>query len=198
LALAMGNCAFCHGHGQVEVHRKRTYAPGSAIPIESFRLRMCGCVYRRVFRICWRRYQQLRERYGDLARRPRVRNGPGGLSFELRTVDFLADFDLLVADHMADREREIFALHFSGGADWKECCRRLGMDRGSFFHDLYRIERRIGRALLADGLAPWNYFAAWWIEDVSMRTGSERKRYMPAKEFRGWRFEEVPIQAGAA
>jgi hypothetical protein len=31
------------------------------------------------------------------------------------------------------------------GADWKLCCRQLGMDRGNFFHAVYRIEQRLGR-----------------------------------------------------
>jgi len=31
------------------------------------------------------------------------------------------------------------------GADWKLCCRRLKMDRGNFFHTLYRIQQKLGR-----------------------------------------------------
>jgi len=32
------------------------------------------------------------------------------------------------------------------GADWRLCTRRLGMDRGNFFHMVYRIEQKLGRA----------------------------------------------------
>jgi hypothetical protein len=31
------------------------------------------------------------------------------------------------------------------GADWKLCCYKLQMDRGNFFHAVYRIEQKLGR-----------------------------------------------------
>jgi hypothetical protein len=31
------------------------------------------------------------------------------------------------------------------GADWKLCSRKLGIDRGNFFHAVYRIEQKLGR-----------------------------------------------------
>jgi hypothetical protein len=31
------------------------------------------------------------------------------------------------------------------GADWKLCTRKLGIDRGNFFHAVYRIEQKLGR-----------------------------------------------------
>ena len=40
----------------------------------------------------------------------------------------------------------IFRFHFLLGADWKLCCRRLNIDRGTFFHAVYRIEQKLGRA----------------------------------------------------
>ncbi|MEQ1949057.1 MAG: hypothetical protein ABL995_17835 [Bryobacteraceae bacterium] len=40
----------------------------------------------------------------------------------------------------------MFRYHFLLGADWKLCTRRLGMDRGNFFHAVYRIEQKLGRA----------------------------------------------------
>jgi len=44
-----------------------------------------------------------------------------------------------------DAEYRIFRFHYLLGADWKMCCRRLEMDRGSFFHEIYRLEQRLGR-----------------------------------------------------
>lgn len=32
------------------------------------------------------------------------------------------------------------------GADWKLCTRRLNIDRGTFFHIVYRVEEKLGRA----------------------------------------------------
>src|SRR5262249_32666605 len=31
------------------------------------------------------------------------------------------------------------------GADWKVCCRRLQVERGIFFHNVYRIQQILGR-----------------------------------------------------
>jgi hypothetical protein len=36
-------------------------------------------------------------------------------------------------------------MHFLGGADWRACTRALGLDRGNFFHAVYRIEQKLGR-----------------------------------------------------
>jgi hypothetical protein len=44
-----------------------------------------------------------------------------------------------------DFEHSIFRYHFLLGADWKLCGRQLGIDRGIFFHHIYRIEQRLGR-----------------------------------------------------
>ena len=42
-------------------------------------------------------------------------------------------------------EHRLFRYHFLLGADWKLCTRKLGMDRGNFFHAVYRIEQKLGR-----------------------------------------------------
>jgi hypothetical protein len=47
---------------------------------------------------------------------------------------------------LTDYEHTIFRYHFLLGADWKLCCRKLEMDRGNFFHSVYRIEQALGRA----------------------------------------------------
>ena len=45
-----------------------------------------------------------------------------------------------------ESEHRLFRYHFLLGADWKLCCRRLGLDRGLFFHLIYRIQAKLGRA----------------------------------------------------
>jgi hypothetical protein len=42
-------------------------------------------------------------------------------------------------------EYRIFKFHFLLGADWRLCCAKLGVDRGSFYHLLYRLEAKLGR-----------------------------------------------------
>ena len=60
--------------------------------------------------------------------------------------EYIADFTLMAKRHLNDLEHMIFRYHFLLGADWKLCCRKLKMDRGNFFHAVYRVMHRLGRA----------------------------------------------------
>jgi hypothetical protein len=59
--------------------------------------------------------------------------------------EFSADFCLVSKRTLTEFEHRIFRYHFLMGADWKLCCRKLRMDRGNFFHAVYRIEQKLGR-----------------------------------------------------
>jgi hypothetical protein len=39
----------------------------------------------------------------------------------------------------------VFSAHFLLGADSNLCCRQLKMDRGIFFHHVYRVMQKLGR-----------------------------------------------------
>jgi hypothetical protein len=56
--------------------------------------------------------------------------------------EFIADFSLVSRRGLSEDEYRLFRYHFLLGADWT---RKLGMDRGNFFHSVYRIEQRLGR-----------------------------------------------------
>ena len=45
---------------------------------------------------------------------------------------------------LTPEEYRIFNYHFLLGADWKLCCRKLKMEKGIFFHTLYRIMVKLG------------------------------------------------------
>ena len=59
--------------------------------------------------------------------------------------EFIADFSLVARRALSEDEYRLFRYHFLLGADWKLCTRKLGMDRGNFFHSVYRIEQKLGR-----------------------------------------------------
>ncbi len=59
--------------------------------------------------------------------------------------EYIADFTLISKRTLDDFEQKLFRYHFLLGADWKLCCRQLQMDRGNFFHSVYRIEQKLGR-----------------------------------------------------
>ncbi len=57
----------------------------------------------------------------------------------------MADFCLVAKRSLDEADYRLFRYHFLLGADWKLCCRYLHLDRGLFFHQLYRIEQKLGR-----------------------------------------------------
>ena len=71
--------------------------------------------------------------------------GMSSCSWGMKDEEFMADFCLVSKRALERREYAIFRFHYLLGADWKLCCRRLKMDRGSFFHELYRMEQKLGR-----------------------------------------------------
>lgn len=133
LALAQQSCAICLGLGL------RPGRSGVSTP--------CNCVFRSIFRACYTRFKNCasKEKYisrVSLEANPgRQRKSVWGLKDE----EYIADFCLVSRRTLSEREYTIFKFHFLLGADWKLCCRRLNMDRGSFFHDVYRIEQKLGK-----------------------------------------------------
>lgn len=59
--------------------------------------------------------------------------------------EYVADFCLVSRRILDESEYKLFRLHFLLGADWRLCCRQLKLDRGSFFHSVYRIQQKLGR-----------------------------------------------------
>jgi len=62
-------------------------------------------------------------------------------------IDYLVDFILVCRRHLDDWEWRLFQMYFLDGLPWYACAGKLGVDRGNFFHAVYRIEARLGRAL---------------------------------------------------
>ncbi|MBV8808891.1 MAG: hypothetical protein JO033_09465 [Acidobacteriaceae bacterium] len=63
----------------------------------------------------------------------------------MKNEEFIADFCLVSRRVLDDQAYKVFKFHFLLGADWKLCCNRLKIDRGTFFHEVYRIEQKLGR-----------------------------------------------------
>ncbi|HET8549928.1 MAG TPA: hypothetical protein VFL57_18085 [Bryobacteraceae bacterium] len=135
LALAAQKCVVCHGVGMRSTRGKAS-AP-------------CNCALRGIFRICLSRFRQCIEerhcvRHASLeysARRSRRLTWDGR-----KNEEFAADFYLISKRTLSEDEFRIFKYHFLLGADWRLCCRKLRMERGDFFHSVYRIEQKLGRA----------------------------------------------------
>jgi hypothetical protein len=78
--------------------------------------------------------------------------------------EYIADFTLVSKRELTAAEYQLFKFHFLLGADWKLCCRKLKVDRGTFFHAVYRVQQKLGRVfreLEPYGLYPLDeYFGA--------------------------------------
>jgi len=122
IGLAHGRCPWCHGLGL------RRHSRG---------VRPCKCALKKIFRICLAKYHELRREAWKyrLGRR------------WWRNIDYLADFFLLCRRQLDGWERRLFQMYFLEGQPWYACAGKLGVDRGNFFHAVYRIEAKLGRAL---------------------------------------------------
>jgi hypothetical protein len=70
--------------------------------------------------------------------------------------EYIADFCLVARRTLNAEEHRLFRFHFLLGADWKLCSRKLGLDRGTFFHAVYRLEQKLGRVFRE--LEPYGLF----------------------------------------
>ncbi len=59
--------------------------------------------------------------------------------------EYVADFFLIARRTLNPFHYRVFSYHFLLGGHWRLCCRRLGLDRGQFFHEIYRIQEVLGR-----------------------------------------------------
>jgi hypothetical protein len=133
IGLAKASCTHCQGLGMRLVHNGRE-AP-------------CNCVFRAVFRTCFNRFREFAaeaDHIGTVSLEF-CRGRDGRRTYSRKREEYLADFCLVSRRVLDDYEHRIFRFHFVLGADWKLCCRQLQMDRGTFFHAVYRIEQRLGR-----------------------------------------------------
>jgi hypothetical protein len=124
--IADQRCAACRGLG---------------ISLRSRSLSPCHCVLRGIFRICWRRWKAFQ---APETLRPTA---------DRRREEYVADFELVSRRVLNRREWTAFQLHYLRGEDWRSCSQRLRIDRANFYHLIYRIEARLGRAFRE--LAPY-------------------------------------------
>lgn len=133
LALAMHHCTQCHGSG-LRFTRKGAVGP-------------CNCVLRAIFRVCFGRFIRCTAQERHLSRvslEPHLgRSRPS--TWGRKDEEYIADFYLVAQRCLDEFDKKLFRYHFLLGADWKLCSRKLGIERGNFFHAVYRIEQKLGR-----------------------------------------------------
>ena len=146
LALASHSCALCQGLGL------RQSAP-SASSLASFGepqvagQQPCNCVLRNIFRACYARFREcaMKERFISQVSLESVQGCDNKSTWSRKDEEYIADFYLVSRRSLNTTEYRIFKYHYLLGADWRLCCRKLKIDRGNFFHTIYKIEQRLGR-----------------------------------------------------
>jgi hypothetical protein len=133
LALAQQSCSHCYGLGL------RPGRGGVSTP--------CNCVFRAIFRACYARFRRCASKEKYISRVSLEAN-PGRQRksvWGMKNEEYIADFCLISRRTLSEYEYTLFKFHYLLGADWKLCCRRMNLDRGTFFHEAYRIEQKLGR-----------------------------------------------------
>jgi hypothetical protein len=133
LALALNTCPKCCGSG-VKL---------------GLRIEPCGCVSRNL-------YNQLLSRDLLIGNQqmtvsscvPTVvsRGSDSRFCWSRKNEEFSADFYLLAKRTLDPKDFSIFRLHCLAGCNWKHCVEVLNMNRGDFFHAVYRIQETVGEA----------------------------------------------------
>ena len=134
LALAMEKCVTCEGFGMRPSRNGTTTA--------------CNCVLRSIFRKCFDRFKTSTIRKESILSRPYLHHTSsphGKLSWGRKDEEYAADFLLVVKRTLTPADYKLFNYHFLLGADWRLCCRKLKIEKGLFFHSLYRITAKLGR-----------------------------------------------------
>jgi len=132
IALAKTTCTHCHGYGLRPGRNDRE------IP--------CKCVFRAIFRACYARFRECasKEKYLSRVHLQFCAGRDSHKAYGRKVEEYVADFCLVSRRALTPLEYDVFRFHFLLGADWKLCCWRLNVDRGTCFHTLYRIEQKLG------------------------------------------------------
>jgi len=133
LALAQQSCIHCYGLGL------RPGRGGASTP--------CNCVFRAIFRACYAKFRQCSSKEKYISR-VSLESNPGRLRkcvWGLKNEEYIADFCLVSRRALNEYEHRIFKYHFLLGADCSLVSRKMKIDRGTFFHDIYRIQQKLGR-----------------------------------------------------
>ena len=191
LSLARLSCRLCAGEGTKEEKE------GRIIP--------CPCVLRAIFRACYARFRVCveKEKYISRVSFEHFGGKERRMMWCRKDEEYAADFHLVSRRVLDPFHYRIFTYHFLLGADWKLCAGRLGIDRGQFFHAVYRVQETLGRVFFEmepHGLyPPREYFIACRDDPAPARPpaapAKPASRAMGLSNHAGRSYEAIPLFA---
>jgi len=178
IGMAAETCKHCEGNGTRAVYKTKTHP--------------CNCVFRAIFRACLARFRDCAENgtpFGTVSWE--FCAGVGGRRvYSRKQEEYMADFCLVSRRMLDDEDYRLFRYYFLLGANWQLCSRQLKMERGNFFHAIYRIERTLGRAF--SEIRPYPLYPLdEYFGGTVRKGGSKALAVEPVKERRRW---EVPVR----
>lgn len=193
LANSQVGCSHCHGFGAV---RKR--GQGQVI---------CGCALRAIFRQAYSLYCSASRTMAKGAPLTMEKTAAGPIVRGYKHAEYRADFVFVAQQTLDDFHYRVFKLRFVAALEWKECLPLLArhvkimrsagayeapkVDRGNFWHAVYRVEELLGRAYCE--VAPYPLFPP------SEYFGGHRLRWAQlGRPLRGDRHRASPELAMAA
>jgi hypothetical protein len=141
--------------------------------------RPCHCVFRAIFKACYHRFRECAASSPLKTVSLEYCGGPGGRRvYSRKREEFMADFTLLAQRALTEDEHRIFRYYYLLSAGYKLCCRQMKIDNGEFFHYIYRIQRKLGRAF-AETEPYALYPVSEYFAGVAQKIGPEA---LPIKE----------------
>jgi hypothetical protein len=183
IGLALASCTQCEGHGMRDFR-------GSAE-------RPCSCVFRAVFRACYRRFREFASQGvpPGAVSLTHVEGPIGKRMYSLKREEFMADFCLITRRALSDNDYRIFRYTFLLGADWILCCKRLNMDRGTYYHHVYRIQGILGRNFAEMRPYPLYPLDEYLGGHIRKEVATELRESMPKPRLRLRGQERLPLTA---
>lgn len=145
LALASHSCAQCHGLGLR--FKDAVDQELDPIPNQTRSSQPCNCVLRNIFRACYMRFRETVAKEKAVSRvfLEAVHGHSAKRFWGRKDEEYMADFCLVTKRSLSRFDYQLFTYHYLLGADWKLCCRKLKIEKGEFFHQVYRIQQKLGR-----------------------------------------------------
>lgn len=164
IALAKHSCTLCHGIG-LRPSWGHSFAP-------------CNCVLRAIFRACYVRFRHCSDKQ-QCTTQVSLEYVPGtggdtAVMYDRKYEEYAADFILIAKRTLDETEHRLFKFHYLLGADWKMCCARLKIDRGTFFHTVYRVQQKLGRAFRET--EPYGIFPVYAYFEDEHREAQDTKK----------------------
>jgi hypothetical protein len=115
--------------------------------------------------------------------------------YSMKGEEYMADLVLIARRALSENDYRLFRYTFLLGADWALCCERLNLDRGTYFHHVYRIQGILGRNFAETEPYPLFPLDEYFAGQVRKQRMTELRESMPKPRLRRKREERLSMIA---